>query len=50
MLPGGQPRLLAREQDRGDGREVFLWLTDGDERLVSGRLYFPPYSPGIAPR
>lgn len=50
MLPGGQPRLLAREEDRGDGREVFLWLTDGGERLVSGRLYSPPYSPDIAPR
>ncbi|HEY1672751.1 MAG TPA: acyl-ACP thioesterase domain-containing protein [Streptosporangiaceae bacterium] len=42
MLPGGQPRLLAREEDRGDSREVFLWLTDGGERLVSGRLYSPP--------
>jgi acyl-ACP thioesterase len=55
MLPGGQPRLLAREEDRGDGREVFLWLTDGGgERLVSGRLYSPlyslPYSPDTAPR
>jgi acyl-ACP thioesterase len=54
MLPGGQPRLLAREQDRGDGREVFLWLTEGGERLVSGRLHCPPYSPvyspGMAPR
>jgi acyl-ACP thioesterase len=46
MLPGGQPRLLAREDARGDGREVFLWLTDGGERLVSGRLY----SPGTVPR
>ena len=50
MLPGGQPRLLTREQDRGDGREVFLWLTDGGERLVSGRLYSPVYSPDMAPR
>jgi acyl-ACP thioesterase len=50
MLPGGQPRLLAREQDRGEGREVFLWLTDGGERLVSGRLYSPLYSADMAPR
>jgi acyl-ACP thioesterase len=50
MLPGGQPRLLAREEDRGDGRAVFLWLTDGGERLVSGRLYSPLYSADMAPR
>ena len=50
MLPGGQPRLLAREQDGGDGREVFLWLTDGGERLVSGRLHSPLYSADTAPR
>jgi acyl-ACP thioesterase len=45
MLPGGQPRLLVRADDHGDDREVFLWLTDGGERLVSGRLYSPTSRP-----
>jgi acyl-ACP thioesterase len=34
MLPGSRPRLLTT----GDDRERRLWLLDGDERLVSGRL------------
>ncbi|MBV9794740.1 MAG: hypothetical protein JO016_12455 [Actinobacteria bacterium] len=47
MLPGCRPRLLVQAGDHGNGdhgnvdREVFAWLTDGEERLATARLYSP---------
>ena len=41
MLPGCRPRLLTS----GDDHDMLAWLMDGEERLVSARLYS-----AVAPR